>query len=484
MNTVWEWVVGAALRRQIDRGVAARTRDLAIESNLIVDALRGADMHLFFQDCELRYKSVIGPQTARIGIELVGRTDDEVLPSTERDDVIAAKKKVIATGEPGDCEVSYVMPHGRDVFALHIEPVRGPGNNIEGISCLAVNVTRVHSLESKHRRLSEELKTIVQRHELALRESSVTVFTQDCDLRYTSITNSMAGRAVEDIIGRTDEDILSIDRRDAVIALKRQSLEAGTPQNGDVSIGSDGAEPQWFDLHIEPLRDVTGQTVGLIGTAVDITKRKEDAAHLRLLLRELTHRSKNLLAVIQAVARQTARYTNSVEGFVAQFDARLQALATSHDALIEEGWHGASIRELAELQLRPFVNSPDRQVSMLGPTVLLKPEAVQALGLALHELANNAKKFGALSVPEGHVSLTWSRLPHRDRDSVEIKWVESGGPAVMTPAARRFGSKVIERNLEQAVGGKVNLAFLAAGVQCNMLISAEHIVGVFDRPVA
>ena len=89
-----------------------------------------------------------------------------------------------------------------------------------------------------------------------------------------------------------------------------------------------------------------------------------------------------------------------------------------------------------------------------------------------------------MSVLEGHVSVTWSRLPHRDRDSVEIKWVESGGPAVMPPVARRFGSKVIERNLEQAVGGKVNLAFLAAGVQCNMLISPEHIVGVFDRPVA
>jgi PAS domain S-box-containing protein len=483
MNTVLEWVLGAALRRQVDRRAAVRTRDLSVEASRIAAALRGANIHLFFQDRELRYKSVISPQGDGAGIELVGRTDEQVLPSTERDAVIAAKKKVIATGEASDCDVSYLMPQGRAVFAMHIEPVRGPDNAIEGISCLADDITHVRSLENEQRRLSEEFKATVQRYELALRESNVTVFTQDRDLRYTSITNLMAGRATEDIIGRTDEEILSADGRDAVIALKRQSLEAGTPQNGEVRIGSDGDGPRWFDLHIEPLRDVTGHTVGLIGTAVDITKRMEDEAHLRLLLRELTHRSKNLLAVIQAVARQTARHTNSVEGFVAQFDARLQALATSHDVLIEEGWHGASLSELVELQMQPFVNSPGGQISIQGPTVLLKPEVAQALGLALHELATNAKKFGALSVPGGEVSVTWSRVAHPDGDSVELKWVESGGPLVVAPATRRFGSTVIERNLERAIGGKVALVFPVTGVQCDILIPPAQLVG-FDRRTA
>jgi PAS domain S-box-containing protein len=484
MNTVLERILGRVLRRQVDGRVAARTRDLAVESSRIAAALRGANIHLFFQDRELRYKTVISPQGDGAGVELVGRTDEQVLPSTERDAVIAAKKKVIATGEAGDCDVSYVMPQGRAVFALHIEPVRGPDNAIEGVSCLAVDITRVRSLESEQRRLSEELNTTVQRYELALLESKVTVFTQDHDLRYTSITNSMAGRTVEDIVGRTDEEILSADGRDAVIALKRRSLDSGIPQNGEVGIRSDEGAPRWFDLHIEPLRNVTGHTVGLIGTAVDITKRMEDEAHLRLLLRELTHRSKNLLAVIQAVVRQTARHTNSVEGFVAQFDARLQALATSHDVLIEEGWHGASLRELAELQLQPFANPPDRQVSILGPTVLLKPEAAQALGLALHELATNAKKFGALSVSGGQVSVTWLRHPDPDGDSVELKWAESGGPAVAAPIARRFGSMVIERNLERAVGGKVNLAFLPAGVHCDIVIPPAQLVGFVDRRTA
>jgi len=480
MNTVLDWILGAALRRQIDRGVAARMRNLAVETSRIAAALRGANMHLSFQDRDLRCKSVISPQGEGVGIELVGRTDEQVPLSTERDAVIAAKQKVIATGEAGNCDVSYVMPKGRAVFALHIEPVHGPGNDIEGISCLAVDITRFRLLESEQRRLNDEMKTTMQRYELALSESRVTVFTQDREFRYTSISNSLAGRAAEDIIGQTDEDILSGDGRDTIIALKQQSLVTGTPQNGEINLRHSDGGLRWLDLHIEPLRDVTDQTVGLIGTALDITKRKEDEAHLRLLLRELTHRSKNLLAIIQAVARQTAHHTNSAEGFVVQFEARLQAIAASHDALVENGWHGASLFELAELQLRPFVDAFDKQVSIQGPSVLLNPEAAQALGLALHELANNAKKFGALSVPEGQVSMTWVRVPHPDGDSIEIKWIESGGPAVLAPVARRFGSMVIERNLERAVGGKATFAFLAAGVQCDILIPPEQLISFCD----
>ena len=183
------------------------------------------------------------------------------------------------------------------------------------------------------------------------------------------------------------------------------------------------------------------------------------------------------------MARQTARHTNSMQGFVEQFDARLQALATSHDALVEDGWHGVSLAELAELQLRPFVDFLDRQVSIKGPAVRLKPEAAQALGLALHELANNAKKFGALSVPQGQVSVTWSGLPQPD-GRIALKWIERGGPAVATPVARRFGSMMIERNLERAVGGKVRLTFPSDGVQCDILIPPEQLVEVGDLHIA
>ena len=117
-------------------------------------------------------------------------------------------------------------------------------------------------------------------------------------------------------------------------------------------------------------------------------------------MRELTHRSKNLLAVIQAMARQTARHAGSTDGFLNQFSARLQALAASHDLLVRESWHGASLRELIESQLAAYHRQRRRADRLDGDPVALKPEAAQNLGLALHELAVNAAKFGALSVPQ------------------------------------------------------------------------------------
>jgi two-component sensor histidine kinase len=198
-------------------------------------------------------------------------------------------------------------------------------------------------------------------------------------------------------------------------------------------------------------------------------------------MRELTHRSKNLLAVIQAMARQTARHTNSTELFLEQFDARLQALATSHDVLIEEGWHGASLRDLVGLQLKRLFDSTIDQIAIDGPTVLLKPEAAQALGFAFHELAVNAKKFGALSVPGGRVKISWCRRPEPQGDSVELRWEESGGPAVSAPLHRRFGSVIIERHLAHAIDGKVQLSFPKEGVVCDIQIPPAQLVGFMER---
>ena len=192
-------------------------------------------------------------------------------------------------------------------------------------------------------------------------------------------------------------------------------------------------------------------------------------------MRELTHRSKNLLAVIQAMARQTARYSGSMESFLEKFNARLQALATSHDILFKEEWKSVSLADLVGLQLGPYLDRRESQVFVEGPTVLLKPDAAQNLGFALHELATNAAKYGALSVPEGRVSIAWRLLPEADGNGVELDWVESCGPAVVKPAQRGFGSMVIERNLARELDTKVELAFRAEGVQCKILLPPRQL---------
>jgi PAS domain S-box-containing protein len=282
------------------------------------------------------------------------------------------------------------------------------------------------------------------------------------------------GLTPDEIKGRTDADILPAESRDAIVALKRRILETGQPEDAEVSI-RDGANVHWHDLHIEPLRDVTGDIIGLTCAAVDVTGRKEGEAQLRLLMREVTHRSKNLLAVIQAMARQTARGTLSVDAFLDQFSARLQALATSHDLLVQESWYGASLYELVRSQIGHHLDQRGSQVSMDGPPVLLRPEAAQNLGLALHELATNAAKYGALSVPKGKVSITWCKVQKQNGRGVEITWTEVDGPQVEEPQRRGFGTLVIKRNLSRALDADVDLSFPSEGVRCVISIPETHL---------
>src|SRR5262245_9239999 len=251
-----------AAHRDLENRVVERTQELSLVTARFKTALRGAKVYVFSQDRDLRYTWIYSPHGESAGADMLGRTDAEILPSPERDSVIAVKRRVIETGTPDDCEVSYVMLQGRALFSLHVDPTYGPDNQVDGIMCAAIDISRIRSLESEQRRLTEELGTALQRYETALRGSNVTVFTQDRELRYTSISNAMLGRDIDDIIGHTDDDILPADSRPAIVGMKQDALASGHSKDGEVSIGN-GVGLQWFDFHIEPLRDMMGTIVGL-----------------------------------------------------------------------------------------------------------------------------------------------------------------------------------------------------------------------------
>jgi PAS domain S-box-containing protein len=335
----------------------------------------------------------------------------------------------------------------------------------------------IRSLESEHLRLTAELATLLQRYEIALRGSDVTVFTQDRDLRYTSISNDFLGYKVAEIIDHTDDDLIPVDSREAVIEMKRSVLESGQPKDRELQI-FDGDIPSWYDFHVEPVRGVNKQIVGLACAVVDITASKEGEEHLRLLMREISHRSKNLLAIIQAMARQTARHAGSIDDFLNQFNARVQALARSHDLLVQQNWHGAGLHDLLRSQLSPYVDTELSPVTIEGPAVLLKPETAQNLGLALHELAANASKYGALSVPSGRIVVRWAEVSDGKGDGVELTWSESGGPTVGVPAKRGFGSMLIQQNLARSLESEVELKFENDGVSCRIMIPEPHLYSV------
>ena len=350
----------------------------------------------------------------------------------------------------------------------------------------AAQETELEKLEKENRQLNDQvasqaselslLRARFARYEMALRGSQVTVYTQDRDLRYMSISNSMLGRSAEDILGCTDTEILPSDSAAAMMAAKREVLATGEAKRAEIPL-EDARGIRWHDLHIEPLRNEADEIIGLICASVDVTERKEGEAHLRLLLRELTHRSKNLLAVIQAMARQTANHAGSTDAFLKQFGSRLQALAASHDLLVRESWYGASLGELIRSQLSNYLDGAAVQVSIDGPAIALKPEAAQNLGLALHELAINAAKFGALSVPAGRVSITWTRRETAAVDNaVDLDWREQLGPKVKARRKKGFGTMVIERNLARALDAEVNMDFDPDGLHCHIVIPASQIL--------
>ncbi len=323
---------------------------------------------------------------------------------------------------------------------------------------------------------NDNLRAQSAAYERALKGSNVAVFTQDLGLRYNSISGPMLGRSASDMLGHDDEAILPAKSRNTIVALKRDVIASGSPRSAEVCVG-EGADLRWYDLHVEPLRKDgarDGDVVGLGGVSVDITERKEGEAHLRLLMRELTHRSKNLLAVIQAMARQSAHHAGSIDKFLDHFNARLHALAASHDLLVRESWHGAALRELVHSQLSPYLVAADTNVEIDGPPVVLTPEAAQGVGLALHELAANAVKHGALSVAGGSVSATWNT--EKPDGGVTLTWEESSGPAVKPRRKRGFGTLVIEHNLVRALNAEVNWTFEPRGVCCEIAIPRHQVL--------
>ena len=190
----------------------------------------------------------------------------------------------------------------------------------------------------------------------------------------------------------------------------------------------------------------------------------EREQRLNMLMREMAHRSKNILAVTQAIARQSLAQASSLDDFGQRFSARLQSLAQSHDLLTQLEWSGTRLNDLLRSQLGHYIDGGS-QITIEGPDVSLAPLAVPYLGLALHELATNAAKHGALSVPEGRVSIRWGTLIDPERgERLWLRWAETAGPPVVPPTRRGFGTDVTRRLVARALRGTVNFDFAETGI--------------------
>ncbi|MBX3567026.1 MAG: sensor histidine kinase [Rhizobiaceae bacterium] len=222
----------------------------------------------------------------------------------------------------------------------------------------------------------------------------------------------------------------------------------------------------WVDTHVAEREDGPGIMI----TGMDVTERKHREQTLRTLLREVAHRSKNLLAIIQSIATQTGRHADSVDGFLTRFRGRIQSMASTQDLVTSSNWRGADIHELAHSQIGRYVADPSVSIRLSGERPYLNPNAALHVGLAFHELAVNSVSFGALAAPEGHVSINLAhRVPQPEGD-LTLEWWENIPGSNVELRPKRFGSTALERVVPAALGGTADLAFSAGRLTYRLAI--------------
>ena len=217
-------------------------------------------------------------------------------------------------------------------------------------------------------------------------------------------------------------------------------------------------------LTVSPVKNAEGKIVGASKIARDITEQKRTQEQIVTLAREAEHRSKNLLATVQATVNFS--HSDTPEGLKQAIEGRIRALANVHSLFVETRWIGAELSTLATQELAPYSEKDERRVLIDGPQVLLEPNAGQAIAVALHELATNAAKYGALSVPNGQIDLRWL---HEADGRLAVRWREMGGPAVQMPTHQGFGTRIIERTIGQ-LKGKARFDWRAEGLICEITL--------------
>jgi two-component sensor histidine kinase len=213
-----------------------------------------------------------------------------------------------------------------------------------------------------------------------------------------------------------------------------------------------------------------------LALSAEVAVRRRHQEHVNSVMHELSHRSKNLLSVVQSMANQVARQTKSFDDFYAGFSRRLCAFSETHDLLVESDWHGVDIRELIRTQLAPFHISGDDSVLIEGPRLKLNPKAAEQIGLAVHELGTNAARHGALSGPTGIVKIRWEQDAGRPNPLLRIIWKEMGGPPVERTERRGFGDVVLTRLVPASLQGTASLEFEPEGVKWELQVPSRRLL--------
>jgi len=398
-------------------------------------------------------KEIVGQSIRRLIPPDRQQEEDEIIAQLQRGEMIQSFETVRLTKDGHFIDVS-----------VTISPLRDGRGKLIGASKVARDITERKERERRLRESEERLSQII---------NTVNAFVGLLDasgkiIEVNARALEAAGAAREDVVGRLMADApwwsYSPEANKLVSDIVARCL-AGETVRCDLQYSAQG-EMRWVDFQAAPIFAADGSVAAVVPSGVDITDRKRSEEQVRLLMLEVNHRAKNMLGVVLAIARQTT--STSPRDFLKKLTERIQSLSVNLDLLVKNEWQGIDLEPLVHAQLAYFSDSIGTRIAIEGPELRLSREAAQGIGMAMHELATNAIKHGALSNEHGRITIAWTC----DDNVFSIFWQEHGGPAVEPPTRRGFGNTVLTTLAEAAVSGHVSMNYNPDGLRWELTCSA------------
>lgn len=388
-----------------------------------------------------------------------GRPITEIVTRMHYADLRRDVAKVLRTLAVIEHEVR--LTEDETVFIMRIRPYRSVDNVIDGVVITFIDITE----RKRHEEVISRLAAIVESSQDAIIghafDGTIT--------SWNSGAEAIFGYTAAEAIGKPFSTLIPENQKDEVPQLLDKLKRGERVEHFEIDrIRKDG---QTIDvsLAVSPIKDARGKMIAASTIARQFTERKAAEDHKSFLMAELDHRVKNTLMVITSLIAQTAKSTTSPEKFAEIIEGRIQALSRVHNLLNQNDWDQAALRDVVAGELAPYRDGTQENIVIEGKAdVALTPKATQTLAMALHELATNAGKYGALSTPAGKVTVSWSVANSSKDPRLSIDWIETGGPPVKPPTRRGFGSQLIERIVNYELHACVQRDFHAEGMRCKI----------------
>jgi PAS domain S-box-containing protein len=458
-ETTQEVKLRVALREEQDR-----LRELFKQAPGFMAMLRGREHR--FELVNDAYLQLVGHRR-----DITGKTVREALPEIEGQGFLELLDMVYTSGKPfvgRNLRVGLQRQPGSPVeerfVDLVYQPVTDSEGQVSGIFAEGYDVTERVQAEDSLRESEARFRNLAD-------NAPVMVWVTEADGTCTYLSRSWY-----EFTGQTPETGLGFGWLDAVHPddsgwsgeTFRTANASQEPFRVEYRLRRADGTYRWAIDAAAPRFSEDGTYLGYVGSVLDITDRKQVEEHRELLINELNHRVKNTLTIVQSMASQSLKQMSEENRPKVQaFEDRLFALARAHDVLTRENWEGAELREIINEVVEPYLRQKTKHFEIDGPRLRLIPRTALAIAMAIHELATNAAKYGALSVSSGCVFITWT-VTSGDSPHLELRWQERDGPRVSVPTRRGFGTRLIERSLATDVGGDVRLTYEPAGVVCVM----------------